>query len=103
MPGLDYPFAVALNKSHLFWTNAGQNAIGRANLDGGQVTPIWVPDASDSYGVDVDSKHIYWGNYGSGTTIGRSTLAGKSVKQSFITGADNPTGVAVDNLPVHHH
>jgi virginiamycin B lyase len=38
---------------------------------------------------------IYWANFNSGT-IGRANLDGTGVHQSFITGADNPVGVAVD-------
>jgi sugar lactone lactonase YvrE len=38
---------------------------------------------------------IYWANNG-GTTIGRVALDGKGSNQSFIAGARNPCGVAVD-------
>jgi virginiamycin B lyase len=38
---------------------------------------------------------IYWAN-DKGTTIGTANLDGTGVDQSFITGASNPCGVAVD-------
>ena len=41
---------------------------------------------------------VYWTN-NSGTTIGRADLDGTGVDQSFIGGASNPCGVAVD--PAH--
>jgi virginiamycin B lyase len=41
---------------------------------------------------------VYWAN-DSGTTIGRAALDGTGANQSFVTGASNPCGVAVD--PAH--
>jgi hypothetical protein len=40
---------------------------------------------------------VYWANFG-GDRIGRSTLGGALVQQDFITGANNPCGIAVDAL-----
>jgi virginiamycin B lyase len=41
---------------------------------------------------------VYWDNYSSGTPtiVGRANLDGSGVNPSFIPGADNPCGVAVD-------
>lgn len=44
--------------------------------------------------------HVYWANYG-GTTIGRANLDGTGVNQSFITGADSPSSVAVDGAHIY--
>ena len=41
------------------------------------------------------SPHLYWAN-ASTNTIGRANLDGTGVDQSFITGASQPLGVAVD-------
>ena len=45
---------------------------------------------------------VYWGNYNAGT-IGRATLTGMAVDESFITAAPfvNPYGVAVDGAHVY--
>jgi virginiamycin B lyase len=41
--------------------------------------------------------YVYWANNGSGAnSIGRANSDGTSADQSFITGADGPSGVAVD-------
>lgn len=44
----------------------------------------------------VVPRHVYWTNFGTGT-IGRLDLDGQNVNQSFITGASDPFGVAVDS------
>ena len=45
--------------------------------------------------------YIYWSNYGNGftgggTTLGRANIDGSAATASFITGASNPAGLAVD-------
>ena len=39
--------------------------------------------------------YVYWANCGT-DTIGRADLDGTNVNRSFITGAEDPLGVAVD-------
>jgi hypothetical protein len=43
---------------------------------------------------------VYWTNAGA-NTVGRGNLDGSGVNQSFITGANNPQGVAVDGSHVY--
>ena len=47
----------------------------------------------------VDSTYVYWSNFGFATNgaIGRANLDGSGVNNSFITGANYPSGVAVDS------
>jgi hypothetical protein len=45
--------------------------------------------------VAVDRSHVYWADLAY-NAIGRANLSGSGVKQRFITGANQPTGVAVD-------
>lgn len=50
--------------------------------------------ATRHFTVDVPaSSHLYWTNAGA---IGRANLDGTGANQSFITGASQPVGVAVD-------
>jgi hypothetical protein len=46
-------------------------------------------------GAALAVPHIYWANF-IGNTIGEANLDGTGVNQSFITGASDPRGVAVD-------
>jgi virginiamycin B lyase len=45
-------------------------------------------------------RHVYWTNLDA-DTIGRANLDGTGVNQSFITGASDPAGVAVDATHVY--
>ena len=48
--------------------------------------------------------YIYWTNFGSGgsgSTIGRASLDGTNVNESFITGALAPVGIAVTGESVY--
>jgi len=75
-----------------------QLAIARADLDGGDLKPAFVPHVDTSM-IAVDSEHIYWTDPGAGAPgegrIGRANLAGEEVEPDFITGTYNPRGVAV--------
>jgi len=45
------------------------------------------------WGVAVSGNYVYWANSSSGT-IGRASLDGSWVNESFITGASIPEGIA---------
>jgi len=92
---------VAVDGSHLYWTDPEAGTIGRAELDGSNPEPNFITGAGNPQGVAVDSNYIYWANAGSGAngagTIGRAELDGSNPEPNFITGASNPQGVAVDS------
>jgi virginiamycin B lyase len=93
---------VAVDAAHIYWAStAPHNMIGRANLDGTAPKNDFIPAASSPGGVAADVEHLYWANFG-GDTIGRASLDGNpaSVNQSFIGGASDPSGLAVDALPL---
>jgi virginiamycin B lyase len=89
------PYYIAVNASHIYWSNPAGNTIGRATISGGTVEESFITGASAPSGIALDSTYVYYGNSGT-ATIGRATLAGGSVNQSFITGAGSPLGVAVN-------
>jgi hypothetical protein len=45
--------------------------------------------------------YVYWTNFFQSDTVGRAKLDGTSADQSFITGADHPRGVAVDDAHIY--
>ena len=94
--GPSEPVHVAVDSSHVYWTNFGTDTVGRADLDGQNVNQSFITGANLPLGIAVDSGHIYWTNFGP-DTIGRADLDGQNVNQSFITGASSPIGVAVDS------
>jgi hypothetical protein len=97
---------LAIDGSHVYWSNSSAGTIGRAQLDGSEIEPGYISGLSHPQGLAVDGNRIFWaedgeGNEGEGT-VGRATLgvAGpEEVEPRFITGADDPQGVAVLDEP----
>ena len=101
------PLGIAVDSNHIYWANVFAGTIGRANLDGTGVDQSFIIGAIAPIAVAVDSGHVYWADQGTCATtcpppqqgegtIGRANLDGTGVNPSFITGASNPVGVAVD-------
>jgi virginiamycin B lyase len=94
--------AAQRSEAYVYWANqqgAGGGSIGRAELDGSNVDPDFIP-ANSPLGLAVDDSHIYWGNEDG--TIGRANLDGSNVDQSFITGLDEiACGIAVDSAHIY--
>jgi virginiamycin B lyase len=87
------PEGVAVDASHVYWTNPDQGTIGRANLDGSVPTQSFITGAHEPSAIVVVASNVYWANNGaSGGTIGHAQLDGSgalipaSVNESFITG-----------------
>jgi hypothetical protein len=99
VPGaLGSPCGVAVDGSHIYWGNYFGNAVGRADINGGNVQPAFITGLNAPCGIAVDGQHIYWANDGGGaTTIGRANLDGNpaSVNDNLVTGIQRPCGVAV--------
>jgi len=93
--GANSPKSMAVDGTYIYWTNNGNNTIGRANLDGSSPNQSFITGANSPYNLTVDGTYIYWDNSG-GNAIGRANLDGSSPNQSFITGANLPRGVAVN-------
>ena len=98
---------MAVDGQHVYWANTDSDTIGRANLDGSGVDQSFITGANNPRGLGVDGEHLYWANFGplnpnpsigGVDTIGRANLDGSGVDQTFITGANNPAGLAVDAL-----
>ena len=79
---------------YVYWTNASNGTIGRANLDGTNVNSSFITGADNPISIAVDAGHVYWGNT-NGARISRANLDGTNVDLSFITGV-YPAGIAVD-------
>ena len=78
----------------VFWTDSGNNSIGRANLAGGGIQDSLIDDLVGVCGLASGPFNIYWGNNSLGT-IGTSTLIGTAVNPSLITGGNGTCGVSV--------
>lgn len=98
--GAAQPADVAVNSTHVYWTNKETGYIGRATLAGGTVEESWLHVEGTPNGLALDTEHIYWTDTTAGH-VGRATLAGGSIEKSWITGANDPYAVAVNSEHVY--
>jgi virginiamycin B lyase len=101
--GASNPGPIAIDGAHIYWANDGTGSIGRANLNGSDPDPTWIPNLGESAaGIAVDGSYIYWTDSEAGY-IGRATLAGTDVKPTFIdVGAEtSPEGIAVQSGTIY--
>jgi virginiamycin B lyase len=76
----------------VYWAN--NHTIGRAKLDGTGVNQRFITGADSPDALAIDSKRVYWANFGSGT-IGRTNLNATGVNQRFLIAHSHPGGVAI--------
>lgn len=91
---------LAVTSTHIFWANRWGDAIGRADLDGGNVVEAFISGTDEPCGIAVDDGHIYWANR-KGLSISRANLDGTAVDRRFIDIESRPCGVAVDDEHVY--
>ncbi len=93
--------ALAIDDEHIYFATA-DNAIARADLDGLNVDPDFIPNATITGVSDiaVTGSHIYWSRVGdagdSWSSIARASIDGTNVDLSFVDGIDNTAGIAID-------
>jgi sugar lactone lactonase YvrE len=68
-------------------------SVGRVNSDGSGVQRGFI--STKAKWTAVDAGHVYWTNTEAGT-IGRAEIGGANPEPNFITGLENPEGIAVD-------
>jgi sugar lactone lactonase YvrE len=88
---------IAVDSSHVYWSNRDQGAIGRAALDGTHLDRHFITGLKEPNGLAVSGTTLFWASTNPNTkssSIGRANLNGTSVTQNFITGAAYPFGVA---------
>lgn len=84
----------------IYWGDAENDWIGRANNDGSGVNPNFIKTGEEPVGVAVDASHVYWADQ-DGNAIGRANIDGSGVDNSFIAGITEPTGVAVNGSSIY--
>jgi len=98
----DPPQNVAVDDSHIYWAEG--DAIGRADLDGGNPDPSFIGPKSinstpiNPRGVVVNDTHVYWADYARGS-IGRADIDGSNPDFDLISDPTfgQPLDVAVND------
>ena len=97
-------WAAQASADDIYWTSDG-GTIGRATLDGKNVSSTFLVGKGQTWGIAVTATHIYWVNgFGTGVetfTIGRANLDGSDAKQSFIKGLNQGDGIAVSGTHIY--
>ncbi len=99
-PAPGQPFGIAVDASHIYWTDLANGTVNEANLDGSSAHII-VNGENHPTGVAVDASHLYWTDHYSGSgisgagTINEADLNGND-PHAIVTGQIGPSGVAVD-------
>lgn len=98
---------LAIDGSHMFWTNLGTQSIGRADLDGSNANPrflpnVGIPSVASANQLDVQGDYVYYGRSETHTTtdwtIMRARTDGTGTYQTLIDfGSAN---VDVDGIDV---
>jgi sugar lactone lactonase YvrE len=91
--------AVAAGDRYVFWSNVGEHAIGRSNIDGTDVSQRCItlktpPLENVPEGLAVDGQDVYWTNYPA-DTIGRAHFDGSDINEHFVAVKGVPAGIAV--------
>lgn len=93
--------------TYVYWTNNNKGSIGRATTSGTDVNESFIKSTTGGTlggaGLTMNSQYLYWtsANGGSATTILRAKLGGTDVDKTFITGLQNPCGVAVNSTNIY--
>jgi hypothetical protein len=79
------PAAVAVDASHIYFSNNENGGIGRANLNGTHVNMSFINASGDA--LAVTSSHIYWaGSLASGGAIWQANLDGSHMRRLALLG-----------------
>ena len=96
--GQNGPIGVAVDASHLYWTNQNDGSIWAANRDG--TSPHVISNAGlAGWDIAVGGDHLYWtvlGRSPSGGAIWEANLDG-SDPHAIVTGQAAPVGIAVNS------
>ena len=91
--GLSGPYGLATNGSSIFVGNIGNNTVTKYSLDGTPQGTFSVPGA---IGLAVLGNTLYAADYTSGVINTYNATTGAALNLNFITGLDNPRGLAFD-------
>jgi virginiamycin B lyase len=76
--GVKNPFGLAVDRSHIYWSNRGTRSISRASIDGSNPQIEFIGDTGRVPSLDVHRRFLYWPT--PGNRIIRARRNGSHVK-----------------------
>ncbi len=89
---------LALDATHVYWTNFDGDQVMRQAKAGGEVETI-ASGQDGAHGIAVDATHVYWTNV-VGDQVMRRAVAGGEV-ETIASGQDGAHGIALDATHVY--
>lgn len=93
------PARIAVNDTHVFWTNYLGGTVNQMSKAGGPQETIGT--YTSPLGIEVDDTHVYWADNTNGGTIYRKPLSGGDVETLANTTAW-PWGLALDGESIYY-
>lgn len=96
-PSYNPSCGLAISGGFIYWGQ--EEAIARANLEGGEVNETFIPGAGVVNGIAIEGGRIYWVSQwpGMAADIGRANLDGSEADPAWIANSETELGgVAVD-------
>ena len=90
--GLGCPSHIAVDASHVYWTDSVRGNVMKVGLTGGAATTL-VEAQQEPRGIAVDSGHVYWVDSAAGKVL-RVPLSGGGV-DTLATGQSRPQDLVV--------
>jgi hypothetical protein len=86
--------SIAVDAGHVYWASQGEEAIGRANLELGEIEKQFIPTSGKPKGLTTDAANLWWSVNGEtvpnpGNDLYRYRPEGEELKD--VTADTNPT------------
>lgn len=96
------PYSVAVDATHVYWTNQGDGTVMKCALTGCDDHPTTLATGQNNpYGVAVDATHVYWVTYGGGTVMKCATRGCDDRPTTLASKQSIPRSIAVDGTHVY--
>lgn len=63
--GLSSPTHIAIDSTHVYWTDSVADTVSKVPLGGGTVT-VLASGQAEPWGIAIDDKNVYWTNFSGG-------------------------------------